>query len=796
MIQDTEARAQASRSKARVLLVDDDPVQLKLSRLRLEEAGYRVVTAGNADEALEKTHEEPPDAILSDVWMGEVDGFNLCRKVRENPRFANVPVILLSAHCDDARDRELSARVGATQLVARTSDFDAELAALETTLNQAAPVACEASGAALYEQMLRRNASQITRLIGQVQSAENRYRMLFEHASDAIALLTSDGVILEANRRWQTLVGVPAERCVGRHIAEFAAPGHAASGLTEFRRVLAGGGGSTATIALKRANGDTLLMEFALSTVEIAGEPTVLSIGRDVTLERLAREKLAAAEARYRSLVERIPDVIWTATPEGKIVFATPNLARVMGYTPEELDAQSMAQRQQMVHPDERQMFGAALAAFREDGRPFDIEYRILRRDGRYTWVRNRIIGWHEQGGVRLVEGIMSDINDRKLLELSLRQAQKMEAIGQLTGGIAHDFNNILAAILTNSHLLMESLAGDARHADANEIREAAERAAALTRQLLAFSRRQVLEPTIVDLNLALDGVKRMLCRVIGEDIALTLVPAPELGAVRVDLGQLEQVIMNLAVNARDAMPAGGRLTLETANVDLLEEYDATEGRVPAGQYVMLAVSDTGCGMDAATRSHIFEPFFTTKEVGKGTGLGLSTCYGIVKQSGGHIWVYSEVGRGSVFKIYLPRLEGASVQARPSSFARAPKLTGSETILLVEDDERVRSSVTRVLKHGGFRLLVARDGEDAVSLARAHVGKVDLLLTDVVMPGRSGPELAAAIRDEIGCKVLFMSGYSDHAALRGGDLSLAAGFIQKPFSPDQLIRKAREVLDA
>jgi len=796
MIQDTEARPQALRSRPQVLLVDDDPIQLKLSRLRLEEAGYRVVTAGNADEALEKTHAEPPDAILSDVWMGEVDGFNLCRKVRENPRFANVPVILLSAHCDDAKDRELSARVGATQLVARTPDFDAELAALETTLNQAAPVACEASGTALYEQMLRRNASQITRLIGQVQSAENRYRMLFEHASDPIALLTPDGVILEANRRCQTLVGVPAERFVGRHLAEFAAPGHAASGLAEFRRVLAGGGGRTATIALQNANGDKLLMEFALSTLEIAGEPTVLSIGRDVTLERLAREELAAAEARYRSLVERIPDVIWTATPEGRIVFATPNLARVMGYTPEELDAQSIAQREQIVHPDERQMFRDALAAFREHGRPFDIEYRILRRDDRYTWVRNRIIGWREQDGVRLVEGIMSDINDRKLLELSLHQAQKMEAIGQLTGGIAHDFNNILAAILTNSHLLMESLEGDARHADANEIREAAERAAALTRQLLAFSRRQVLEPIVVDLNHALDGVKRMLCRVIGEDIALTLVPAPDLGAVRVDLGQLEQVIMNLAVNARDAMPAGGRLTLETANVDLLEEYDANEGRVPAGQYVMLAVSDTGCGMDAGTRSRIFEPFFTTKEVGKGTGLGLSTCYGIVKQSGGHIWVYSEVGHGSVFKIYLPRVEGASVQARPSCLPRAPKLTGSETILLVEDDERVRSSVTRVLKQGGFRLLVARDGEDAVSLARAHVGKVDLLLTDVVMPGRSGPELAATIRDEIGCKVLFMSGYSDHAALRGGDLSLAAGFIQKPFSPDQLIRKAREVLDA
>jgi PAS domain S-box-containing protein len=796
MIQGTETPARMGRSRQRVLLVDDNPVQLKLTRIRLEEAGYAVQTAQNADEALEKTHADPPDAILSDVWMGEVDGFNLCRKVRENPRFANVPVILLSAHCNEEKDRDLSTRVGATQLVVRTPDFDAELSALETTLHQAAPVACDVSGAELYEQMLRRNASQITRLIAQVQTAENRYRVLFEHASDAIALLTTDGVILEVNRRWQSLTGVAAARMVGRHIGEFAALGDQAASFADFQSVTASGAGRSTTVALRSANGERLYMEFALSRVEIAGESTVLAIGRDVTVEQLARQELAAAEARYRSLVERIPDVIWTGMPDGRIVFATSNIAHVLGYTAEELDALPIDERQHMIHPDERRMVVDALSAFRQNGTPFDIEYRILRRDGRYSWVRNRTMGRREQDGVTVGEGILSEINDRKLLEQSLHQAQKMEAIGQLTGGIAHDFNNILAAILTNSHLLMESLEGDPRCADANEIREAAERAASLTRQLLAFSRRQVLQPIIVDLNHALDGVKRMLCRVIGEDIALTVVPAPELGAVRVDLGQLEQVIMNLAVNARDAMPEGGRLTLETANVDLAEEYDASEGRVPAGQYVMLSVSDTGCGMDPATRARIFEPFFTTKEVGKGTGLGLSTCYGIVKQSGGHIWVYSERGHGSVFKIYLPRIEGVSAQVRPSSPPRTSRLTGNETILLVEDDERVRASVTRVLQHGGFHLLVARDSADALALAREHAGSVDLLLTDVVMPGTCGPDLAATIREEVGCKVLFMSGYSDHASLRRDELTAVAGFIQKPFSPDQLILKAREVLDA
>jgi CheY-like chemotaxis protein len=303
-----------------------------------------------------------------------------------------------------------------------------------------------------------------------------------------------------------------------------------------------------------------------------------------------------------------------------------------------------------------------------------------------------------------------------------------------------------------------------------------------------------VLEPAIVDLNTIVSGIERMLCRLICEDIRLVMAPTPGLGAVRVDVGQLEQVIMNLVVNARDAMPTGGTLTIETSNVEVDVEYMASHPPVERGQYVVLTVSDTGCGMDAETKRRLFEPFFTTKEFGKGTGLGLSTSYGIIKQSGGHIWVYSEPGRGTVFKIYLPRVHGPV--DGPSLKQPATHVDGSETVLVVEDDPGVRSALTRMLAGHGYRVLKASDGVEAAALLESHESSIDLLLTDVVMPRSSGPEVAAIARRRFGSKVLFMSGYTEHAALRSGGIERGQGFIQKPFSPLSLAKKVREVLDA
>jgi two-component system cell cycle sensor histidine kinase/response regulator CckA len=383
--------------------------------------------------------------------------------------------------------------------------------------------------------------------------------------------------------------------------------------------------------------------------------------------------------------------------------------------------------------------------------------------------------------------------------EEQLRQSQKMEAIGILAGGVAHDFNNLLSVILSYSELLALDLKpDDPSRADLHAINDAGLRASALTQQLLAFSRQQVLQPRVINLNEIFAGMEQMLRRVIGEDIELASLPSPAVCRVKVDPGQMEQVIMNLVINARDAMPRGGKLTIETAEIFLEESYAAEHVGAKAGPHIMLAVSDTGLGMDRVTQARIFEPFFTTKEPGKGTGLGLATVFGIVQQSGGTIWVYSEPGVGTTFKVYLPTADSAAVVpgATPSQFD-SRLLRGSETILLVEDEERVRQLARTILLKYGYNVLEAQSGGDAFLLCEQHTATIHLLLTDVVMPRMSGPQLAerlSAMRPNM--KVLYMSGYTNDAVVRHGILESTIAFIQKPITPDALARKVRETLSA
>ena len=531
-----------------------------------------------------------------------------------------------------------------------------------------------------------------------------------------------------------------------------------------------------------------------------------LAIGMDVSDRRRAEERYRSFIAQSSEGVSRLeidPPVPITLSEEeqidrlyagARIAECNDAMARMYGYREaRDLVGTRLADLHNVTDPANREQIRAFLRA---GYRVSDSETREHDREGRVRVFLNNVVGFIEDGHLVRVWGTQRDLTDQRHLEEQFRQSQKMEAVGQLAGGIAHDFNNLLTAILGNTQLLLRDLPpGDANRGDVEEIRKASERAAALTRQLLAYSRRQMLQPEVLDLNVVVAEMDKMLRRLIGEHIALVTVLAADLGHVRADPNQIEQVIVNLVVNARDAMPDGGKLTIETANLDLDDAFAQTHlGSVP-GPYAVLAVADTGVGMDASVRAHVFEPFFTTKEVGRGTGLGLATVYGIVKQSGGYVTVYSEVGRGSSFKIYLPRIEKPA--DAPVSPARGGPARGTETVLVVEDEAAVLSLTRRALEAQGYVVLAASDAAAALRVVERHGGTIHVLVTDVVMPGLSGRELADKLAAQRpGIRVLYMSGYPGDAVVQHGGLPPGSAFLQKPFSGDTLARKVRDVLDA
>jgi PAS domain S-box-containing protein len=526
--------------------------------------------------------------------------------------------------------------------------------------------------------------------------------------------------------------------------------------------------------------------EFVYQALATVADGIAVAIDR-----KRAEEALVRSETTYRSLVENSPFGIFRSAPDGQMLAVNPALVSILGYDSERELREKHMTADVYVDPGER----ARLVEDVKQRGSLSAESVWRRKDGKTITVRQTGRVVHDaKGGVDYFTVIVEDITERKALEAQFRQAQKMEAVGRLAGGVAHDFNNLLTAILGTADLLLDTMEREQERDDVEEIRKAAKRAAELTRQLLAFSRQQVLAPQVLDLNALVGNLDKLLRRLIGEDVELRTVLAPDLGAVQADPGQLEQVIVNLAVNSRDAMPQGGQLTIETANAELDAVYAEAHFPAQPGAYVLLAVSDTGTGMDAATRSQIFDPFFTTKELGKGTGLGLATVYGVVKQSDGYIWVYSEPGRGTSFKIYLPRVGAMPTPAQPAPPPPA-SLRGSETVLLVEDDEMVRALTRRLLEARGHTVLLASRGDEALELLARHPGVVDLLVTDVVMPGMSGREVAqraATLRP--GIKVLYLSGYTAEAIVRHGVLESGIAFLQKPFTADTLARKVREVL--
>jgi PAS domain S-box-containing protein len=517
----------------------------------------------------------------------------------------------------------------------------------------------------------------------------------------------------------------------------------------------------------------------------------VHDLQREVKERQNAERALRVSESKFRGIVETTKDWIWSVDTDAVGLYNNPAVERILGYTSEEMLGRRMLD---YVHPDDRGDVVKAFGSFVTSQSGWSgIVARVRHKNGQWRWVESTGTPvFDDQGKLSGFQGTNHDITERRVLEEQFRQSQKMEAVGRLAGGVAHDFNNLLGVILGYSELVLRKNPEPRVVAQVTEIRKAADRAAGLTRQLLAFSRKQVLAPKLIEPSTALADFGRMLPRLIGEDIHVSLVSEPVLGRVMVDPTQIDQVLMNLAINARDAMPQGGRLTLEASNRDLATPRRHVHGEVPPGSYVAIAVADTGCGMDTNVLSHLFEPFFTTKELGKGTGLGLPTVYGIVQQTGGHIEVESEPGRGTRFTIYLPRVPDTPPAAAPGPAVRRG---GQETILLVEDEAALRGITVELLEDEGYRVLAASNGQEALEISRRHAGVIDLLLTDVVMPGLSGREVAERVAlQRPGTRTLYISGYTADAIVHHGVADMSSVLLHKPFTSEALSFKVRELL--
>jgi PAS domain S-box-containing protein len=811
-----------------ILIVDDSEMNLYQLQVLLGANGHQVVSAVNGAEALATARQNPPNLIISDVLMPVMDGFALCREWKKDERLRQIPFVFYTATYTDERDREFALSLGAERFLVKPEEPEVFMRTIREVIQQferpSAPPARfpveeppeEESGylkqynevlirkLEVKMQQLEQAKRELERDITERKRAaealiEERHLLhtLMDNLPDVIYFKDRESHFIRINKAHAKEFGLsnPAQ-AVGKTDFDFFSAEHAQPAYRDEQEIIRTGQpmvgkeeketwpdgrvtwASTTKMPLRDASGNII---------------GTFGVSRDITGRKQAEEALRKSEERFRSLVENASVGIYRTTPQGGILMANTALIRMLGYA----DFDSLAARnleENWLEP------GHPRAVFRErmerDGELRGLEEEWNKRDGSVIFVRESARAIRSSDGeILYYDGIVEDITERKTLEAQLQQMAKMEAVGRLAGGVAHDFNNLLTIIHGYSEMLLGKLASDAESsAYLKEILDAGERAASLTRQLLAFSRRQVLAPQVLDLNAVVSNLEKMLRRLIGEDIKLHTNLDSSLGRVKADPGQIEQVIMNLAVNARDAMPKGGHLTLETRNVELDEEYTRKHPAVKPGPHVMLAVGDTGVGMTPETQARIFEPFFTTKEQGKGTGLGLATVYGIVKQSEGSVWVYSELGRGTVFKLYFPIVSDRP-EAKEPAMTEKDSASGSETILVVEDEEGVRSLIHLALASSGYEVLDTADPESALAACADHDGPIHLLLTDVVMPKMSGPAVAekvAALRP--GIKTLFMSGYTDDAVVHHGVFTTDMPFIQKPFSPIELRKKIREVL--
>jgi two-component system, cell cycle sensor histidine kinase and response regulator CckA len=638
---------------------------------------------------------------------------------------------------------------------------------------------------------------QIHRIRRQLSESQQVFRLISENAADMIAVVDVEGRRIYNSQSYERVLGYSPEDLQKSSAFEQIHPEdreRVREASIEARRT---GIGRTLEYRMRHKNGSWRVLESTARVIpSVSGVPEkMVIVNRDITERKTAVEALRVSEASFRSVVEDAPYGIYQADDDGRFLRVNPALQRMLGYSStDELQGINLEREIFRRHEDFRAMRETLHS--RDEFKELEIAWK--KKDGTPITVRcgGRLVR-DENGGSTFHEVFAEDVTDKRALEAQLRMAGKMEAIGRLSGGIAHDFNNLLGVMIGYSQLLKRKMRSEPNLLEyAEEIEKAGQRAASLTRQLLAFSRQQILTPTVLDLNTLVADMEKMLPRLIGEDIDVRIELDPGLGAVKADRGQIEQVIMNLAVNARDAMPSGGTLHIQTANRDLGEPYVRDHPGAKPGRYIMLAVRDSGVGMDRETITHIFEPFFTTKELGKGTGLGLATVYGIVKQSGGYIGVDSSPDQGACFQVFLPRVD-EPVSRIPEIPTSAPQTKSSETILLAEDSDPLRKLAKSLLEGHGFEVLAAQNGEEALALARQHSGRIHLLLTDVVMPGINGRVLAERLlTTRPDTKIVYMSGYTDSFIAGHGVLDQSTNLLYKPFSEDKLIERVRSVLDS
>ncbi len=798
-----------SASTGDILIVGDNKSGLKLLSDILKKAGYTVQPASDGDQALRSVQAKRPSLILLGTNMPNLDGYEVCRRLKDSKDTQDIPVIFISIKTSPM-EKVKAFEVGGVDYISKPFEPEEILARVATHLALwKAQKEIEEKNLQLQQKIVRHKRAEEA-----LRQSEEKYRSLTNDVLDSsnvgIFILDSKFRIAWMNRALERYFGLKRDEIVGmdkRKLIRERIAGIFQDPENFVEKVLATYDNNTYIEHFEchvLPDGDR--EERWLKHWSQPIRTGLYAGGRvehytDITNLKLAEEKLKKSEARLRSVFQVSPLGIGLVQNR-QLVWHNETMSRMLGYSSEELHGKNARMLYQS--DEEYERVGEVTKTLGPEKRTTEVETRWVRKDGSvfdcHIWYTLMDTESEDKEILAIAEDLMERKKaeqEKKRLEAQLNQAQKMEAIGVLAGGVAHDFNNILTAIIGNAELALMKLGKDIPgHQNIEEIRRAGQRAAALTRQLLAFSRKELIRPEILDLNQVTMNLEKMLRRIIGEDIELVTVYAPDLWQVEADPGQMEQVMMNLSVNARDAMPKGGTLTIETANVELDEAYFRKHGAetVP-GPYVMLAVTDSGAGIDKETQARIFEPFFTTKGMGRGTGLGLSTVYGIVKQNKGHIWVYSEPGKGTTFKVYLPKAKADTRGVEKEQSKKRP-LNGSETILVAEDDEALRNMTREMLEGYGYNVITARDGKEAIKISDSHDNPIHLLLTDVVMPGMSGRDLAEKLQSRFQeMKVLYMSGYTSNTITHHGTLEKDVAFIQKPFTQEGLAGKVREVLD-